>query len=311
MKGGEQVLGLRPIPTSSIIDKPANHTDTSPSVLISAPYMMPHIGRFTRVIQAFGLNVIVADVKERLSEGDLLKIFSEKNFEAIICGDDRFTEKVYELCKGKLKVVSKWGTGIDSLNPDIALKHGAVVTNTPGAFTAPVSDSCVAYMLAFARKFVSLDKNMKNKMWEKISGHTIGEKTVGIIGVGEIGKAVMKKIRGLGGSRLLCCDIVTVDQQFLDEVDAKQVELNTLLGDSDYICINCDLNPTSEHLINMDSIMRVKHGAYLINCARGPICSEKALVYGLERGILAGCALDVFEVEPLPLDSKLFEYGDR
>jgi len=207
-----QVLGLaRPV------GQQKEHT-----ILISAPYMMPHMSRFIGILESFGFTVIVADVFERLSEEELLNKYS--GFDAIICGDDHFTEAVYKANEGRLKVVSKWGTGIDSLNPSIAPKYGAVVINTPGAFTEPVSDSCLAYILAFARQFVPLDRLMKDKIWSKIKGHTLGEKTVGIIGVGDIGKRVMTKCRSFG-CKMIGHDIVDVDKKFLEDVGAEQFSL--------------------------------------------------------------------------------------
>lgn len=116
----------------------------------------------------------------RLEENDLLQYANK--FDAVICGDDRFTETVYQACAPRLKVVSKWGTGVDSLRPSIAQKYGVAVTRTPGAFTKPVSDSVIGYILAFARQQPKMDKAMKNNDWTKIYGSTIGEKTVGVIG---------------------------------------------------------------------------------------------------------------------------------
>ncbi|GMH75125.1 hypothetical protein TL16_g06659 [Triparma laevis f. inornata] len=277
------------------------------TVLVTAPYMMPHVKRFVPVLESFGLNVIVADVEERLEENDLLQYASK--FDAVICGDDRFTENVYAACQGRLKVVSKWGTGVDSLKPQMAEKYGVKVTRTPGAFTKPVSDSVLGYILAFARQQPKMDRAMKNNDWTKIYGSTIGEKTVGVIGVGQIGQAVMKKLVPFG-CKLLGYDIAPVDTAFLKSVKANMVTLDELLRTSDFITIHCELNEQSHHIINTNNIEIIKKGCILINTARGPCVQEEAAVLGLRRGILGGAAFDVFENEPLPKSSLLAEFDN-
>jgi D-3-phosphoglycerate dehydrogenase / 2-oxoglutarate reductase len=127
-----------------------------------------------------------------------------------------------------------------------------------------------------------------------------------VIGVGNIGKAVTRRARAFGMT-ILGTDIVPVDPVFVTETGIEMTSLEKLLAGSDFISVNCDLNPTSYHLINHDSLSRVKPGAVLINTARGPIVDEKALVEALQAERLAGAALDVFEYEPLSLESPLLK----
>jgi D-3-phosphoglycerate dehydrogenase / 2-oxoglutarate reductase len=203
-----------------------------------------------------------------------------------------------------LKVISKWGTGIDSIDREAAARLGIQVRNTPNAFTLPVADSVIGYILAYARRLPWMDQAMKNGQWGKIPGRTLSECTLGVVGVGNIGKAILRRAR-VFGMKLLGTDIIPIAPDFILENGIEMTSLSDLLQRSDFISLNCDLNPTSRHLINPQTLAYVKPGAVLINLARGPIVDEPALVAALEAGRLAGAALDVYEVEPLPADSPL------
>jgi D-3-phosphoglycerate dehydrogenase len=164
----------------------------------------------------------------------------------------------------------------------------------------------MAYMLAFARRQPWMDKAVKAGIWEKPPGRALSECTLGVIGVGFIGKEVLHKAHAFGMT-LLGNDIIPIPEEFTKENNVQMVELEELLRRADFITVNCDLNPTSFHLINHDSLALVKPSAVLINTARGPIVDEAALVKTLQDGRLGGAAMDVFEVEPLPLDSPLLK----
>ncbi len=273
-----------------------------PVVLLSAPYLLPFVERFRPVFAHYGLELLVPEVHERLSEAELLALAGQ--FDATVCGDDRYTPRVLAACAPRLKVISKWGTGIDSIDRSAAAGLGIAVRNTPNAFTLPVSDSVLGYLLAFARRQPWMDRAMKAGEWQKIPGRSLSECTLGVIGVGNVGKAVLRRARAFGMT-LLGNDIVPIAPDFLLENHVTSLPLADLLAQSDYISLNCDLNPTSHHLINAQTLAQVKPGAVLINTARGPIVDEPALIAALQRGQLAGAALDVFEVEPLPADSPL------
>ena len=272
------------------------------TILISAPYMLPTLERFSSVFARFNLKVIAAQVNERLEEGELLAYAGQ--FDGAICGDDRFTEKVIRACLPRLKVISKWGTGIDSIDREAAARLGVKVCNTPNAFTLPVSDSVLGYMLDFVRRLHWMDREVKAGNWKKLMGRSLSECTLGVVGVGNVGKAVLRRARAFG-MRLLGNDIAPIAPDFLVENGVCMVSLQELMAQSDFVSINCDLNPTSRHLVNAESLAWMKPGAVLINTARGPIVNEPALVAALQSGQIGGAALDVFEVEPLPEASPL------
>lgn len=151
-----------------------------------------------------------------------------------------------------------------------------------------------------------MDREMKSGKWEKIPGKALSECTLGIIGIGNIGKAVTRRARAFG-MKVFGTDIVEIDHVFISESGIEMTNLETLLLNSDFVSVNCDLNPTSHHLINSKKLAKMKNSAILINTARGPIVDENALVAALRSGQIGGAALDVFEFEPLPTDSPLLK----
>ena len=275
-----------------------------PTVLFTAPYMIPVVDRFKPVFDKYGIDLIVPDVEERMEESDILKYAGQ--FDGTICGDDRYTARVIEACSPRLKVISKWGTGIDSIDAESCSLHSIKIGRTLNAFTTPVADSVLAYMLAFARRQPWMDKEMKSGKWQKLPGKSLSECTLGIIGVGNIGKAVTRRARAFG-MKVYGNDIVEIDHVFVSETGIEMTSLDHLLKNSDFVSINCDLNPTSHHLMNAKTFALMRPDAILINTARGPIVDEESLIEALQSKRLGGAALDVFEVEPLPLDSPLIK----
>lgn len=275
-----------------------------PTVLMTAPYMIPFLDRFRPVLAEYGIDLIVPDVEERMEEEDILKYAGQ--FDGTICGDDRYTARVIEACLPRLKVISKWGTGVDSIDAEACSRFGVKLGRTPNAFTTPVADTVLGYMLAFARRGPWMDAAMKRGEWEKIPGKALSECTLGVIGVGNIGKAVTRRAKAFG-MKVYGTDIIEIDHVFVSETGIEMTTLDFLLSNSDFVSINCDLNSTSHHLINADTLSKMKPTAVLINTARGPIVDEKALVAALSSGQVGGAALDVFEFEPLPLDSPLLK----
>jgi D-3-phosphoglycerate dehydrogenase len=266
--------------------------------------MIPVVDRFRPVFDQYNIDLVIPDVHERMEESDLLHYAGQ--FDGTICGDDRYTAHVIEACAPRLKVISKWGTGVDSIDAGACSRYQIRLCRTLNAFTLPVADSVMGYILAFARRQPWMDREMKNGKWEKIPGRALSECTLGVIGVGNIGKAVTRRARAFG-MNVYGTDIIEIDRAFVTEISLEMMDLPSLLSKSDFVTVNCDLNPTSYHLINSDTLALMKPNAVLINTARGPIVEEKALVDALQTKRLAGAALDVFEHEPLPLDSPLLQ----
>jgi D-3-phosphoglycerate dehydrogenase len=273
-----------------------------PTILFSAPYMLSSLDRFRPVLERYGLDLITPEVHERLEEADLMKYAGQ--FDGAICGDDYYSARVLAACAPRLKVISKWGTGIDSIDSAACERLGVRLYRTTNAFTLPVTDSVMGYLLAFARRLPWMDRAVKAGVWEKLPGKALHECTLGVVGVGTIGRTVVRRARAFG-MKLLGNDIVEIDHVFIAETGLQMTELDTLLKNSDFVSLNCDLNPTSFHLINARTLGLMRPNAVLINTARGPIVDEPALVAALQAGKIVGAALDVLEVEPLPAGSPL------
>jgi len=273
-----------------------------PVILISAPYMIPFMDRFQPVFEQHGIEVIVAPVRERLEEDQILAYAGQ--FDGAVCGDDRYTARVLAACAPRLKVISKWGTGIDSIDQAACARLGIQIHRTPNAFTLPVADTVMGYLLAFARRLPWMDRDMKAGDWDKLPSRSLSECTLGVVGVGNCGKAVLRRARAFG-MRLLGNDIVEIAPDFIREYGIEMTTLDDLLNRADFVSLNTDLNPTSYHLINSRSLAQMKSTAILVNTARGPVVEEAALIAALQNKHIAGAALDVFEVEPLPADSPL------
>src|SRR5205085_4049001 len=270
-------------------------------VLVSAPYLLPVIEEFRAQLETAGVEIVCVPVRERLSAAELLPLVA--TIDGAICGDDQFTERVLRSAP-RLKVIAKWGTGIDSIDTRAAAQLGIRVCNTPDAFTDPVADTALGYILCFARRLLLMNEDVRSGLWMKQDADSLRECTLGVICVVHIVKAVVRRSHAFG-MKLLGADPVPVPASFIAETGLRLVSLCTLLVESDFVSLHCDLNPTSLRLISHAELALMRRSAYLINTARGTIIDEPALIAALRARQIAGAALDVFEVEPLPADSPL------
>lgn len=270
-------------------------------VMVSAPYMLPFPAEYRRRLENANIEIVEMEVAERLSEEKLLAVV--ETFDDAICGDDRFTERVFQAAK-KLKVISKWGTGVDSIDLNAARQFGVRIFNTPNAFTEAVADTTFGYILNFARRLFEMDKDVRRGFWIKPNAVSLHECSLGIVGVGNIGKAVARRARAFG-MKIGGSDPAAMPGSFVAETGIVMKPLPKLLAESDFVTLHCDLNPTSLHLIGQPELKLMKPSAYLVNTSRGAVIDEAALIKFLSENRLAGAALDVFEVEPLPLTSPL------
>ncbi len=271
--------------------------------LITAPPILPKIFNYKDLFEKNSVEIVIPPYKvvESLNEDQLLQLLD--NIDGIICGDDKLTKNVLMQMK-KLKVISKWGTGIDSIDKNYAENHNIKVLRVKDIFSEPVSDTVLAYILLFSRKIIEKHNLVKNNLWEKVESYTLKEKSLGIIGLGHIGKLIAKKASVLG-MKVYGNDVSDVSNDFVKETGIKIVELKTLLKESDFITLHCDLNDSSFHLIGSSEIKLMKKNSVIINTSRGEIIDQPALEKALQNNIILGAALDVFEIEPLPNDSVL------
>jgi D-3-phosphoglycerate dehydrogenase len=183
------------------------------------------------------------------------------------------------------------------------------VSATPGVFSDAVADVVTAYIILLARRLHELDRGVRAGGWPKVQGQSLVDKRLGVIGVGSIGRGVIRRARALG---MTVCgyDVAGVPEAYCRETDLEPLELNALLEKSDFVSLNCPLTPQTRHMLGEAEFARMKGGAFVINTGRGPLIDEAALVLALRQGKIAGAALDVFEEEPLPPDSPLREFDN-
>ena len=238
--------------------------------------------------------------KQGLKENELLKII--ENYDAIICGDDQFTKKVIDKAKN-LKVISKWGTGLDSINVSYAKKKGIKVFNTPNAFTKGVAQLALSFILNFSRNTIKTHLEIKRGAWPKYSGFLIKDKIIGIIGFGNIGREISRLVTKLE-MKVIFYDIKKIKK--IKNKKIRKVSLDELFKKSDIVISCCDLNKSSFNLINLKKMKLMKKNSGIINISRGGIVNENDLVKCLKKNI-SFAGLDVFHNEPIIKKNKLFK----
>jgi D-3-phosphoglycerate dehydrogenase len=204
----------------------------------------------------------------------------------------------------RLRIISKWGIGIDAIDLEAARELGIRVTNTPGVFGDEVADVALGYLIMLARRLHVIDHEARHGGWAKPVGTSLAGRTLGVIGLGDIGVAVAR--RGLAiGMRVIGVETDPARAEAAAALGVAVTDLATLLAEADAVSLNCPLTPQTWHLLDGDRIASMRRGAWIINTARGALIDEQALIAGLESGHVGAAALDVFEVEPLPADSPL------
>lgn len=236
-----------------------------------------------------------------LSEKELLGLIG--GVDGLLTGVDKVTRKVIQSAD-KLKVISKFGAGVDNIDVGAATERGIIVTNTPATNSDAVADMAFALIFAVARRIPYACDKVRNGQWPLMVGVEVWNKTIGIIGLGQIGKRVAMRATGFN------MEILTYekfpDQEFIRENKIKLVPLNQLLRESDFVSIHVPLTHETENLIGPDQLEMMKPTAFLINTSRGRIVDEDALYAALKSGQIAGAAFDVLKEEP-PRERRLLE----
>ncbi len=248
-------------------------------------------------------NSLAVDVKTGLKAEELQAIIGD--YDALVVRSAaKVTKEIIE--KGnKLRIIGRAGIGVDNVDVAAATEKGIIVMNTPQGNALAAAEHSIALMFAAARKVAYADRTMKEGKWEKkaLMGIELYEKTLGVIGIGNIGVLVAEKALALG-MRVIAFDLF-VSKEFAESKGIKLVDFDTFLKESDFIAIHVPLVKDTRNLINKDTIAKMKKGVIIINVARGPIVNSKDLLEALESGQVGFAALDVFDEEPPPKDDPL------
>lgn len=261
--------------------------------------MQVELPRHLERIEKLGYEVLAPDLagRQQFASVDLLQ-YSDR-LVGVIAGDDQLDRRFFETA-AKLKTVIRWGIGMDSVDHEAARAHGVTVRNTPDVFGHEVAESAFGYILNLVRGYITVDAAVRRGEWPSVEGITLAGARLGVVGLGTIGSQVAKLGNGFG------MDVVASDPFCATrQPNVSIVGLDELLATSRFIVLACPLTPQTFQLINAQRLASARSDAYLVNVARGPVVVEKDLVAALKNSRLAGAALDVYEVEPLPLDSEL------
>jgi len=234
------------------------------------------------------IKVVLNPYSRRLTEDEIINVLVKGGYEGLLAGLEPLTQKVFAKAN-RLKVISRVGVGLDNVDQEAARLSGIKVFNTPGVLTDAVAELTLGLILSVLRRLSLSDRRMHQGQWEKHMGALLKGKTLGIIGMGDIGKQVATL--GLAFK----ATVIFADVRAVKNTGAKQVSLQQLFKDADIISLHCS---GKTPLIGGKEITLLKKGAIIINTARGSLIDEKALIKGLSSGKIAGAGLDVFEQEP-------------
>ncbi|MGB8699309.1 MAG: phosphoglycerate dehydrogenase [Thermosynechococcaceae cyanobacterium] len=260
-----------------------------PKVLVSDPIDQAGLQLLEQVAQV--------DVRTDLSPEDLIQTIPDYDALMIRSGT-RVTKDVIE-AGAKLKIIGRAGVGVDNVDVPAATRKGIVVVNSPEGNTIAAAEHTLALLMALSRHIPNANQSVKVGKWErkKFTGVELYKKTLGIVGLGKIGSHVATVARAMG-MKLLAFDPYLSNER-AEQIGCRLVELDFLFRESDYITLHLPKTPETQHLINAETLAKMKPTARIVNCARGGIVDEVAIAEALKAGVIAGAALDVFENEPL------------
>ena len=274
-------------------------------ILVTCPPMLKQIHLFRSLFEEKNIELIAPDVVQTLTEDELIEILP--SMDGWIIGDDPATERVFQAGKsGNLKAAVKWGIGVDNVDFKACEKLGIPIINTPNMFGEEVASVAVGYVLGLARQLFYINDGVKKGQWPKPTGMSLRDKTVALIGFGDIGKSTASFLHAMHMK-------INVYDPYAKKTAQEEKDYNFLtwpqdVGHADFIVSTCALNKETHHMINKNTIDSAKNGVSIVNVSRGGIIDETALLEGLKSGKVKSAALDVFEVEPLSSNNELREY---
>lgn len=273
-------------------------------VLISCPLLTETISEYDDRFAEYDISYTVADVEQQLTESELLDRIDE--YDGVLIGDDEFTATVIRKAD-RLSVISKWGIGTDNIDKNAAAENGVTVHNTPSTLNDEVAMVVIGYTIMLTRRLHIIDREIRDGNWYKYRGTSLTGKTMGVVGVGDVGSTVCRKAAGLGMD-VLGMDINPLPNDLYQETGIERVDLHELFKRSDVVSVNCALSEETRELIGRTELDLLGADGYIINTARGEIINQVELEAALRENRIAGAGLDVFETEPLNSDQPFTEF---
>lgn len=270
-------------------------------VLVTCPPMLGKMDELREEFSSKGVEVFCPNVVQTLTVEELIDLVPQ--YDGWIIGDDPATRAVFEAGKkGCLKAAVKWGIGVDNVDFEAAQELDIPIINTPDMFGAEVADVGMCYVIGLARELFSINDDVKNGGWPKPCGISLKDKMVGLVGFGDIGRNVAKRVIA-SDMKVIAYDPAYTAVEELSSV--QNAEWPNRIGECDFIVFTCSLNEKNRHMFNKEVLPLLKRDVRIVNVARGPLIDEEALLEGIDSGVINSVALDVFEVEPLPMGSAL------
>ncbi len=249
--------------------------------------------RLRSTLEAQVGDVVYNHVARPLSSAELVALVPGCG--GFIAGVDAIDRPVIEAAE-QLKVIARYGAGVDNVDLEAARKKGIVVTNTPGANSLSVAELTVGLILALARSIPSISATTKAGEWPRVAGFTLQGKVIGLLGLGAIGRGVARRLAGF--ECIVAAHDPVMDPVEMARLGVRSLPIGELARQSDFLSLHVPLLPDTRGMINKAFLKSMKPGAFLINTARGELVDEAALADALRRGRLRGAALDVFQTQP-------------
>ncbi len=271
-------------------------------ILLTTTSFQDTPGEHHELLKQTGWELITA--RGPLNEADTLALVGE--VDGYICGDDAITRKVLEKARPKLKVLSKYGIGVDKIDVKTCTEFGIPLLFTTGVNHTTVAEHTFLLLLSLEKNLLFHTDSTRSGGWKRKTGHELLEKTIGIVGLGRIGKEVAIRAKAFG-MKPVAFDVYW-DEKFAAEHGVKRAaNLDEIFAVSDYISLHTNLTPETRDLINARSIARMKKGVLILNCARGEIVHTADMVEALKSGQVGGYGTDVLDQEPPPADHPLLK----
>lgn len=265
-------------------------------VAVTCTHLIRDIEEYRQHFADAGLELVVCDVPGQELAGDELVIAMD-GIVGVVAGDDQFTDDVMAQLPD-LRVISKWGIGLDGIDLAKAAERGITVTNTPGMFGNEVAEQGLAYLFALVRGTLEVDRQVRAGGWPKPVGRSVGSLSATVLGLGDIGRSLVTKLKALGVT-VSGSDPSPEAAEWANEHGVTIGAASELARNVDVLMITAPLNPATRGMVDAAFIDGMRPGSWIINVGRGPIVVGSAIADALETGHLAGAALDVFEEEPL------------
>ena len=274
-------------------------------ILLTTTSFQDTPGAHHDLLKQTGWEIITA--RGPLNEADTLALVGD--VDGYICGDDAITRKVLEKARPKLKVLSKYGIGVDKIDVKSCTEFGIPLLFTPGVNHTTVAEHAFLLLLALEKNLLFHTDSTRTGGWKRKTGHELFEKTLGIIGLGRVGKEVAIRARTFG------MNVISLSRHWDDSFAAqyglkKAASLDEVFAACDYISLHCNLTPETRNLISAANIAKMKKGVVVVNCARGEVVNTPDLISALKSGHIAGYGADVLDVEPPPPDYPLLKLSN-